>query len=1303
MIEGAAAQPPRCNEQDVARMDPFSPVSPAHIRVLVLPVGDIERQRFLRLLQRLQAEASIIPLADVEQKTQTQDNGFFLSPKLSPRGSLLYRFSSAAPSEQQQPLSPFELFRDALLVIGVVDGAQKKDEDGAEELGRAAAYLKERHPRVVHRQLIVLKEAGDKASTDITNTVDVYNLEDDNDASLRSAVCELSARLLVEFATYAKAVFASPTIQTPGQTARSLQTTTSLREGEKRLSSGRSTPSQSVDLSSPTDEGSPASAPSSRAPPLPATSFDQIPSANLPSARPESRSSNPAAKVKSSGRASSQDRVSVQGFGSNTSQEKARSRGKARVGIVYGSIHMLAGHWSEALRTMLDHTTTLRKLSDHLWYAKGLENMMVCMILLAWSGVDFSVPSICDPVADRSSSASAARIAAETRAAAEGTKQQLQLFRLSAALPELTRLILSLYRSTEGALELPYLIVAEASVRVAKLLTKLNSVQGHASPAMLRQLIGSQKHFDETASSHNPASNRASSLASSRISKAAVADILAQALPFEDDGLSAADSIRLLAAIASSYSALGMARKKAITIKELVGRLTSALVQARKLGAAEMGIHPAASLSVDAGTDTLLSTAEETSGIKDLMADVSAIYGARFETQRRVEEDVSYLDMQLFGSQALQLALLRQLTGLCEASPDPQGVLWLTSSLLRTAGANAAVDAVPYKSAANKFSKEEQMHYAAVIHRTVAVSKNLGLTDARATYWDPFLVRGVELLHLRGPQAVIDRSKLSQADLTGQVGPGNPLLYDPNASRPGTAVAPISVLVQGETSACLVTLQNPFDIPVDIEELELVTEGVELSCYHEPVTLGPLRLQQITLSITPKSAGDLKVTGCRIRMQGCQAQIFPIVDEAWSPSAPQTVKALGLEAVSTSHQGESRHDLGSIGIVPGTVSATVIGSLPTLLLEPDSVPENGLMLLEGEERSLSITLSNNSTTAAYVFEISDTANVVNQTHQSSADGEAGASTSALAESNASQTVLEPGESTAFELQLCGKAGLSFTQVNFFYCANGSGHPRSARVVSAPISMTVNAALQLHNLEITPAQSDEDGTLVVSYDVRNAWPRSISYICSFDGGAHSKPRTVDKDDMDTPITPGEVRRVHMIVPHLDSNDTSDDDAKSVQARFLDRLHVAWHVDQRSGVADVHGLSLSSEAIELVRSKPIRLSVTTQEKVCKVGDFISIRTKITNQERSRSGPLLVRLSPRGPETGRDEKRMAVAGTLQRVLPPLEQGAESVVDFTVCPLLAGTMELDAVVQPVRIGAYANTRQWHSSKSLSIKIETA
>lgn len=40
-------------------VDPFSPIAPARIRVLLVPAGKIKRSRFMTCVERLQPESSI--------------------------------------------------------------------------------------------------------------------------------------------------------------------------------------------------------------------------------------------------------------------------------------------------------------------------------------------------------------------------------------------------------------------------------------------------------------------------------------------------------------------------------------------------------------------------------------------------------------------------------------------------------------------------------------------------------------------------------------------------------------------------------------------------------------------------------------------------------------------------------------------------------------------------------------------------------------------------------------------------------------------------------------------------------------------------------------------------------------------------------------------------------------------------------------------------------------------------------------------------------------------------------------------
>ena len=339
-------------------MDPFSPLAPAHIRVLVLPVGQIERERFLGLLGRLQSETSFIRLADVGPHLSGEE--FLLSPRSFPQGLLSYSYTTSISSEQQQQLSPYELFREPLLVLGLKDGLKHEKDAAEEELEAAAEHMRERHPRVVHRQLLVLEDLDRTAPPADENVVCVGNGNVAQDGSLKQAIHQTSARFLTELATYTRAMQASPSVQTPGQTARSLQRTISTREQDTQPSSGHSTP-QNADPSTPVEDTGTKQLPQNFG--SPATSFDQISAANSTTniSRSDSRASN---RGKPGARTSSQDRVPDQGFGSGTSQEKLKHRGKARVGIVIGCIFMMAGQWSEALRILVEHTNRSRMLQE---------------------------------------------------------------------------------------------------------------------------------------------------------------------------------------------------------------------------------------------------------------------------------------------------------------------------------------------------------------------------------------------------------------------------------------------------------------------------------------------------------------------------------------------------------------------------------------------------------------------------------------------------------------------------------------------------------------------------------------------------------------------------------------------------------------------------------------------------------------------------------------------------------------------------------------------------------------------------
>ena len=106
--------------------DPLSPVAPARVRVLLLPVGRIKRKRFESYVQRLQGE-SAVRLGDVTPDGRAGRNTF--SPLAFPDGTLLYHLTTSLPPPSQAELSPYELFRQPLVVLGIAD-AQEYETSG---------------------------------------------------------------------------------------------------------------------------------------------------------------------------------------------------------------------------------------------------------------------------------------------------------------------------------------------------------------------------------------------------------------------------------------------------------------------------------------------------------------------------------------------------------------------------------------------------------------------------------------------------------------------------------------------------------------------------------------------------------------------------------------------------------------------------------------------------------------------------------------------------------------------------------------------------------------------------------------------------------------------------------------------------------------------------------------------------------------------------------------------------------------------------------------------------------------------
>ncbi|KAI7655269.1 hypercellular protein-like protein HypA [Hortaea werneckii] len=1110
---------------------------------------------------------------------------------------------------------------------------------------------------------------------------------------------------------------ASPTIQTPGQPVKSLQQSSSHRGDERGSASGYSTPTQGAEVSSPTGEE--GSRPPSRgfSSPPPSNSFEQVRNASNRASALARSDSNTSNRSRNGQRGSSQDRVSVHGFGPSTSQEKTRSRGKARVGIVTGHIYMMAGQWNEALRMLTEHTNAARKLSDSLWHAKGLDGILVCMLLLAWAEQGFSIPSVCFPSEQRSSFTHSAKLSVTLPTDFRPTEvaYQAAVGKLSMSLPELLKHILSLYRLGEGALELPPLVQHEARLRFCDLLATLYCENGELNG-------NARSYIVERASPRRPATLEGAS-AGSPISRGSISSMLAEAQPTEEDHLAATDHIQLLGGISRAYSALGMERKSGLMLRGMIDKLTAALIQARKLGAAEAGIHPAASLSVDAGADIVVGAAAESPGLQELMDKIGRIYGVSLLTTAHDDESEGPLTSVPFdfGNAQIKSVVLRALLAFCEASPDPHGVLRIASSLLRAAGAYASLDAGASMSD-EIAAKDDQIRVATSLSRTVGVSRHLGLTDIQAEYWDPFLVRGVCFVEPHASRNLLPLGS-SKGNSATQGIPGNPLLYDPNAKR-GTQAKGRLPIVRNEPLSCLVTLQNPLETPVEIEDLALATDGnnnVDLDLVNfTPVTLKPLCFQQVPCAVSPTRSGDFSITGCRIRVAGCREKVFRIFDQPWSPSGETLVKFQGQHVQAKFHPGPAA--------ATASVPMTAIESMPLLEIEHTSHGEGSMMLLDGETQTINVVLRNKSQdVAAAISSISDSAGVLRIKRP---DHGVRDRTSQQISRDSAVEVVQPGSILSLDFDVLGKVAVSATSLNIIYGRPDASHGSHKRVASLSLHMTVDAALQAQNPDII--DDDADG-FEFSFDVHNALPKPLSFFVECIDGHHNPPiKAPSSSPQNTPkreilLSPGETQRVshhfsrNPYIPH-----SSEQDQEIIQTALLNRIQVIWRTwkgEPRWGKLDLSShLTFTPHHLQVLRASQarLRLRLLTDEEESrqtrtlppklKSGAFATLRLEILHppsppstssaRENNAAGgrPLWVQLQL--PQEG---KGIGVIGTLYRIVtpPPLDRGKEdregrgegkeedgkregegdegkSYVDFVICPLVPGSMEVSAFARP-------------------------
>lgn len=706
------------------------------------------------------------------------------------------------------------------------------------------------------------------------------------------------------------------------------------------------------------------------------------------------------------------------------------------------------------------------------------------------------------------------------------TSRSASLQSLVGLLPDVMNNVLNLYTrawmfSDE---KLPQLAFSDTAIRFSKLLTAIQLSHGNLSDDVLKRVVLSSQvpKIETTLTPTAPSTT-----------KTEIISLLFRAYPTASPELllPITDRITILAGIASVLSELECHRKKAFVLQELMSVLLPALVQARKDGAANMGVHPAASLPSlgsavgKAGIQGMGTSHEDLElGVQHFLVLVCEAFRilpvpssvdhhqVDVEGERDSSSESSYSQRenkiivralrQAFshdhGSRHIKIEILRSCINICEALPDLGGVLRFSVDMLRTAGSSNAPGPESSDGSAT-LPVEDQICLATKISRTVSIAQQLGLEQVEPEYWDEFLVRGIEMVEALLTKTPIVHTKAELEFVDNAKVKKTPFIYNPSLKNTrSTATKP--ALVVDEEAVFRVALQNLYDFDIEVESLKLDVSGVSSDCPVQRIIIGPYRTQTTLLSGVPKASGTFTITGCVAKIKGCRKRKFPIFSTPWT--IKPDVKTEGEDLTSNAVNGsrptstaseQSRNQALLITQGPSTsvVTFDVIGAQPDVVLKSTTLSQSAIMLLEGETKTFNCIFKNVSTTVPVdLLQLSFNDSTASQLRSALTNKDLStvemyelelASSQKQAfqwhrEGKDSDVKIDPGQERLLEIEVLGKPGLSYgtIQIDYGYV----GVPKSdikntfyTRKMTIPITVTVNASAELVWNDLIPFTGD----------------------------------------------------------------------------------------------------------------------------------------------------------------------------------------------------------------------------------------
>ncbi|GCE97849.1 hypothetical protein ZYGM_002912 [Zygosaccharomyces mellis] len=309
-------------------------VQPCRVRLLVVPVGKWKRGHFLEAVSKLRRynEVRLVDITPIDSPLFT--------PQGFPQGRIFFEVITSGHNDALNLfLYDFEPFRKIFVVVGLVNDDSSPEDN--------LKVLKEKYPTVISHNLIYVK-----SNVNIRSPPDsqVFYSGNDFESNLEPIVCDIGRNFLQTLSHYHSS-YKHVTLRSPGAIGGNAVLKTSLT----RQPTNSNLPSNSASSSS------------------------------------SSRKTNNFESTTNSIKRSASLKLAKS---LSTSENRSQLRSQGRQHKILGNFQLLAGRYTDALRSFTEAVTQLYKIRDHLWLASALDGIAICFLLLSFLNISFQIPYI---------------------------------------------------------------------------------------------------------------------------------------------------------------------------------------------------------------------------------------------------------------------------------------------------------------------------------------------------------------------------------------------------------------------------------------------------------------------------------------------------------------------------------------------------------------------------------------------------------------------------------------------------------------------------------------------------------------------------------------------------------------------------------------------------------------------------------------------------------------------------------------------------------------------------------------------